>query len=362
MTEGATQPEPATTGFAAKCAIAALKKHNVNVALSPLLRRAGLPEYAFDDPRIRISASGQAKFLEFAAEALEDTAFGLRLAEQSNPREAGLLFYAAAAARTLGEALALFARYSRVANESLRVKLVSHPEGILAEMHVLGISRHHARQNLEFGIAAVMKSLREITGRKIRPTRVAFGHVRAADLPEFKRFFGCPVEFGAASDQLVFSNETLALPLITEDPHLLQVLQPFCDEASKVRNTPIGSLRASVENEIQKRLPHGQAREEMVAKAMALSVRTLSRRLRAEGTTFTEVVDQLRRSLALQYLREPGFTLAQIAWLLGYEGATSFTRAFRRWAGCSPSIARKEKRVSPVDIEPSGPQQDLTSV
>ena len=169
---------------------------------------------------------------------------------------------------------------------------------------------------------------------------MTFAHVRTTDAAEFRHFFGCSVEFGAPSDQLEFSNETLALPLLTADPQLLQTLRPLCEEAARVRHTALGSIRASVENEVQRLLPNGGANADVVAKALALSVRTLSRRLSAEGTTFVEVVDQLRRGLALEYLKEPGFTLSQIAWLLGYEGSTSFNHAFKRWTGCSPSAAR----------------------
>jgi AraC-like DNA-binding protein len=71
----------------------------------------------------------------------------------------------------------------------------------------------------------------------------------------------------------------------------------------------------------------------------------LARRLAAEGTNFAEVVDSLRRRLAAQYLHESGFTLAQIGWLLGYEGPTSFHHAFKRWTGRSPSRARSETRL-----------------
>jgi hypothetical protein len=73
-----------------------------------------------------------------------------------------------------------------------------------------------------------------------------------SDLPAFELFFGCPVEFGASGDQVAFSNETLALPLVTEDRHLLETLRPICDAAAKERGTAIGSLRAGVENEAQK--------------------------------------------------------------------------------------------------------------
>jgi AraC-like DNA-binding protein len=139
------------------------------------------------------------------------------------------------------------------------------------------------------------------------------------------------------------SNESLDIPLTTADPKLLHALKPFCDMAAKARNTKPETLRSAVESEVEKLLPHGKAKAENVAKGLALSLRTLARRLAEEGTTYGEVVDQLRKSQALQYLKDPGMSLAQIAWLLGYEGATSFNHAFRRWTGHSPSVARKEK-------------------
>jgi AraC-like DNA-binding protein len=72
-------------------------------------------------------------------------------------------------------------------------------------------------------------------------------------------------------------------------------------------------------------------------------MRTFSRRLADEGVTYEEVVDQLRRSIALQYIKEPSVSVSQIAWLLGYEGSTSFNHAFRPWTGQSPSTARNQK-------------------
>jgi len=98
-----------------------------------------------------------------------------------------------------------------------------------------------------------------------------------------------------------------------------------------------------VENEVQKLLPHGKARRHSVARTLGLSERTLTRKLADEGATYERVVDQLRQSLALEYLKEPSVSLSQIAWLLGYEEATSFNHAFRRWTGRSPSETRNEK-------------------
>jgi AraC-like DNA-binding protein len=195
------------------------------------------------------------------------------------------------------------------ANEAVRVKLTATPEGLVVEIGFVG-----------------------------------------ADLPEFARFFGWPAEFGravdqgAASDMLEFSNAAVTAPLLTADPKLLKALEPFCDMAAKER-TASDTVRALVEKEVEKLLPHGKAQKRTVAKALAMSTRTLARRLAVKDTTYEEVVDQLRCSLALQYLKDPGMSLSQIAWQLGYEQSPSFNHAFRRWTGRSPSEVRKRKSL-----------------
>jgi AraC-like DNA-binding protein len=345
--EKVPQPLPTVTGIAARLAIATLKERKVPAAR--LLQRAGLSAEDLNVRQQRISAVSQAKFLEYSAEALNDSSFGLHLAVQANPREAGLLYYITSAATNVGEAMALFARYSRIADEAVRVKHAGAGEGLIAEISFVGLPRHTTKHVTEFGVGFTIKALREISGRKICPTHLSFVHARNSDLREFEAFFGCPVEFGASGDQVAFSNETLALRLVTVDPYLLETLRPVCDEAAKQRGTARGSVRAAVENEAQKLLPHGKAQRHRIAKTLGHSERTLTRRLADEGITYEQVLDELRKSLAHQYIKEPGVSLSQIAWLLGYEGTTSFHHAFRRWTGQSPSAARNQKQLPTSD-------------
>ena len=341
--EASVRGLPTTTGFAAREAIAMLRKRNI--ATAPLLLRAGLSEHGLaaaadesDGLAQRVSAVGQCKFLEYAAEAMDESAFGLHLAKQIDPRDVGLYFYASSAARDLGEALALFSRYCRIVNEAFRLTQRSADSAV--EFEFVGLPRHASRHNMEYVVAAIGTALRTMSGRKLAPTKVAFAHNRNSDVREFERFFGCPVEFGAPNTVFQISADALRLPLITADPKLLRVLRPYCDAAAKERNVKPGTLRSAVEAEVEKLLPHGKAKAENVAEALALSLRTLARRLADEGTTYGEVVDQLRKSLATQYLNDPGMSLGQIAWLLGYEGSTSFNHAFKRWTGRSPSADR----------------------
>jgi AraC-like DNA-binding protein len=338
---------PTTTGFAAREAIAMLRKHNI--ATAPLLLRAGLSEHglarAADEANglpLRVPAIGQCKFLEYAAEAMDDSAFGLHLAGRIDPRDVGMYFYAGSAARDVGESLALFSRYCRIVNEAFRLTQRSADSAIVLEY--VGLPRYAARHNMEYVVAGIAVALRTMSGRNVVPAKVAFAHSRNSDVREFERFFGCPVEFGAPSTVFQISADDLRLPLITADPKLLRVLRPYCDAAAKERNVKRGTLRSVVEAEVEKLLPHGKAKAENVADALALSLRTLARRLADEGTTYGDVVDQLRKSLATQYLKDPGMSLGQIAWLLGYEGSTSFNHAFKRWTGRSPSADRHRGR------------------
>jgi hypothetical protein len=146
--EGTWQTLPTVTGFAARRAIAALRKRKL--PLTPFLQRAGLSERNFDNRQHRISATAQGKLLENAAEAVDDSSFGLHLAEEANPREAGLLYYVASAAKDLGEALTFFERYFRIVNEAVHLKLTRAPKGAVVEVSFHGLSRHSIRQNAEF--------------------------------------------------------------------------------------------------------------------------------------------------------------------------------------------------------------------
>jgi AraC-like DNA-binding protein len=339
---------PSAAGFAARQTLAVLREREIPVA--SLLDRAGISEDDLDNRQRRIAAAAQGKLLEYAAEALQDSEFGLHLAQKANLREAGLLFYVASAAEDIGDALALAARYCRIGNEAVRLKLVGSPKGMTVGIKFVGLPRHFAWQNTEFIIAATIKGLREMAGRDFRPTEVTFTLARNSDPGEFERFFGCPVEFSASADRFGLSNETLAMPLVTRDQHLLDTLQPVCEEAAKERNTVYGSLRSLVENEVQKLLPHGRANRQRVAKALGLSERTLAQKLAEEETTYDRVVDHLRQSLALLYMSEPSISLALIAWLLGYEGPTSFSHAFARWTGRSASEARNVPRPDRLKV------------
>jgi len=130
------------------------------------------------------------------------------------------------------------------------------------------------------------------------------------------------------------------LPFIHADGYLNDLLLKYCEAALADRRGDMSQLRTRVENAISSVLPHEKVRVDDVARSLGMSKRTLARRLSDEGLNFTEILQQLRRDLAVRYLDDRKLHVSKIAWLLGFHEASAFTHAFKRWTGKTPREIR----------------------
>jgi AraC-like DNA-binding protein len=325
--------------------LAANRLRGAGTKLGPLLSRVGLTVDQIDNPEQRIDARRQIAFLETAAEALNDEFLGLSLAEEFDCRDLGLLYYAMASSDTLGGALKRASRYSRITNEAIVLQYREALEPTL-RLTYSGIPRHTDRQQIEFCIVAMVRVSRLLSGRQFLPKRVSMMHVRSKGISKFARFLGKDIEFGSDVDEIGFPAGSAEWALLNADPRLNKILLKVCDENLNARKSNNGAFRITVENVIAPLLPHGQAQAHAVAKRLGMSERTLARRLTKEGVTFIEVLQQLKASLASRYLEDDGMPISRIAWLLGFEDASSFSHACRRWTGKSPRELRRFDRAA----------------
>ena len=320
--------------------LAAHRVRKAGIKLEPLLSGVGLTVDQINDPEQRINARNQIAFLKSAAEALDDDVLGLSLAEEFDCRELGLLYYVMESSGTLGDAFKRASRYSRITNEAIVLEYQGTSEPTL-RLTYSGIPRHTDQQQMEFCVVAMVRVSSVLTGRRYFPKRASMMHVRSEGVSKFARLLGKDVEFGGTADEIVFPAGSAEWALIDADPHLNNIILKVCEESLKARKSNRGTFRTTVENTISTLLPHGQAHADVVAKKLGMSERTLARRLAEEGVTFNEVVQQLKASLATRYLEEDGMPISRIAWLLGFEEASSFTHACRRWTGKSPRELRR---------------------
>jgi AraC-like DNA-binding protein len=188
--------------------------------------------------------------------------------------------------------------------------------------------------------AWVLTIARQGTGTKISPLRVELVQARTHG-KALERYFGCRVVCGASRNALVFRRADAALPFVTRNAELLDMLAPQFDIELKRRTESEDSFVDLVRGAIQQRLTGHRPVIDDIAHDLHLSSRTLQRRLQVSGSSFQKVLDEARREMARYYLKNSVLDLAEAPYLLGYEDANSFTRAFRNWEGVPPKHWRE---------------------
>src|SRR5215510_6223429 len=328
---------PTAQGGLSRLAIARLESAGVRVA--PLLGRVGLTPELIADPEERLSVPSQIALLDEAAIALKDDYLGFTLACDFDPRAAGLLYYVMASSQTLGDALKRIARYSQITNEAL---VVGYREGnrLVINLSYSGVPRHSDKHQIEFFMFAAIRICRVLTGQNLLAQHFWISHHRSGDTPEMARFVGTKVEFGADRDEFALNLDARELPLINADPYLNDLLLKYCEATLADKRDDTSQLRTKAENAISSLLPHGRVLVEDVARSLGMSKRTLARKLSDEGLNFTEILQQLRRDLAVRYLDDRKLHISKIAWLLGFNEVSAFTHTFKRWTGKAPSEMR----------------------
>ena len=332
---------PKALGIASRLAYAHGKANGI--AMAPLLERSRLTRRQIEDSSLRLPVADQVEFLNQVAEACGDDLLGLHLAKRCELRASGLFYYVLASSATVHEVCQRGARFSSIVNEGAVQKFIDGRTFGIGVSYT-GVSRHQDRHQVEFWFATMMRLLRQFTGDHVVAQRVRLSHTRTRGTRELNAYFGCTIEFGASVDELHLPRKLAPRPLVHADPYLNRLLLNICEEAIAKRAASRGSIRTQVENAIAAVLPHGGARASVIAKELGLSQRTLARHLTQEGTSFSNVLIEMRRELATRYLEDETLSISQIAWLLGYHDVGAFSHAFRLWTGTTPREAAARMR------------------
>jgi AraC-like DNA-binding protein len=192
--------------------------------------------------------------------------------------------------------------------------------------------------------AWVLSIARHGTGTRLSPLRVEFVQPRP-HMKAIERHFGCPVVCGAPRNAIVFRASDAQRPFVTRNAELLAMLAPQFEEELKQQNGE-ENFAERVRGAIQRKLTGRRPTIEDIADALHISSRTLQRRLQDAGSSFQRVLEEARHQLARHYLNNSALELNEAAYLLGYEDASSFVRAFRTWEGVPPARWREQQRAN----------------
>ena len=309
-----------------------------------LLERVQLSPHLLAQRDQRIAASTYLELLGLGVQRTGDEQLGLHLGEAVRPGYYGVLGYLIMSCATLADALHRQARYAALVGNLGQVDLADEPPRPGLEPQVAHSWQpflpQQQRQLSEETLAGWVTFGHWISGLDIPPTEVRFQHAASADTSEYQRIFRCPVLFDQADNALVFPKRLLATPLGQADAQVRLMLDAYADRLlGEIQQGPSVLDRARME--LSRQLPEVGADLQQIAARLALSPRTLQRRLREAGLSFNHLVDETRQQLVVHYLRDPALELAEIAFLVGFSEPGSLARAFRRWTGQSPGEYRR---------------------
>lgn len=308
------------------------------VDIEALLRDAGLRIAKLGDPAARFSIDDVSVLWEMAVARSGKPNLGLSKELARTYGNLGVVRYAMMACPTLLAALQQLARAMDVVSNAATFALTSHPQGQWLELGHLGGERPVPRQRVEFGMLAMLSFCSWITGRELHPEVVEFVYPDPADARPLRDVFGCDVHFERQANRALLPRAELELPLAARDPTMAELHARLVDD--ELRRLDGAQTSHQVRQLLAARIAHAEPRRQEVAAALHISDRTLQRRLRSEGTSYQQLLDDTRRELAQRYLRGRHDSLRRVADLLGFEDQSNFFRACKRWFGESPGRYR----------------------
>ncbi len=192
--------------------------------------------------------------------------------------------------------------------------------------------------------AWVLSVARMGTGTHVTPLRVEYRQPRE-NVKALERYFGCAVETAGTRNAIVFRAADAERPFVTRNAELLGTLAPQLEAELKAQERVEESFPDRVRRTVQEKLTGRRPAIEEVARTLHISSRTLQRKLQEAGSSYQRVLEESRHQLARHYLNNSALELNEAAYLLGYEDASSFVRAFRTWEGVPPARWREQQRT-----------------
>ena len=263
---------------------------------------------------------------------VDRTGLGLRAAQRFVTSDADLLGYIMSHSATPLEAAHALAEHARLIGDSADFRVDERADTVHVTLGLVG-GKQFLPDAADFGAAIVYRLLRECSQGAARPTEVQLPRPESRGRRAYERFFGAPVIFNTPRIVLTYPRACMAVPFSQSDRHLLTILKAHARE--RLQSLPSADLPDRARAFIAEGLISGDYTLEHVAFRCGMSDRTLRRRLTEAGTSYRDLVDDVRKERAL-HLLEADQSISLIAQHLGFSDPTAFARAFRRWTGNAP--------------------------
>jgi AraC-like DNA-binding protein len=283
-----------------------------------------------EDPELRVPALAVGRLLELAAARGGEPAFGLRMAESRRLSNLGYLGMLARDEPTLRSALEALTHNISLHTDALALRLEQVGDLVSLHEELVTGNGESLRQLMELLVASTFGVVRILMGERWRPRLVCFSHGAPRSDLMHRRVFGKAVEFEHSFNGIVFSASDLDAVNPGADPGMVRYARALLEPALGAQAAPLSDR---IRQLVVLLLPRGQCRVEVVAQELGVDRRTVARGLASEGTTFSQLIYDMRRELLRRYLKDRSRSLTDVSSLLGFSSPSAFARWHRQQFG-----------------------------
>lgn len=303
-------------------------------------RMASCDRSILQDAEMRIAEEEFDRLQDAAADFTKDEHLGLHLGQSIELSSLGILGYVLLHCPTIGDALAAYRRYNVIVCSGIDIELDTEQEETTIRFKVSDPSRQASRHAIEGMVSSLYHILLKLSCRSIVLSRLQFMHHAPEDQREYTAMFGVNPAFESGMTLIRLANEVMQYPIVLSNEGLLNTFEQYAEEA---RNELLHgrTLADQVYKWITECMPAVFPSVTEAAQHFHLSVRSLQTNLKQEHTTYNQLFNKARMAFAIQYLKNPRFTVGEIAYLLQFSEPSAFQSAFKRWTGLPPGQYRR---------------------
>ena len=304
------------------------------ISVSELFRGTGLSAEQMEDPSARMSHHQRLVLYRNAKRLSRRPEIGLLAGTRQRISDYGIYGYALVTSATLRDAFELGLRHLSLAGPTLQVRYRVEKGSAILSSHGMGSLGDLLPFALEFWRSSISTLYGRVLEAPVPTKRMLFDYPAPAYWRSYERIFNCPVEFDAGLMEWHLDESALDMPCPNASPITAKMCQQLCEKMVQERGRETSLVRRIKTECVNS--PQANVGAAEMARRLELSDRTLFRRLAEEHTTYQKIVDEVRTTLAQEYLAQTSLTVEEIAARLGFSEPSNFRRAFKKWVGVAP--------------------------
>jgi AraC-like DNA-binding protein len=306
-----------------------------------LCQKVGLTPAMLQNPDARLPITQVQKLWKEAIDMTGDPHLALHLGESINTVAVGILAYVMMHCPTLGKALEKLCLYQDIVCDGSKTTLTIENDLVYLNLSQLSEDLIYPHYAFESELSIYFSATKVMIGNYLPLKAVHFNYPQYISIEEYFRIFQTKnIVFDSHFTGMVFEKKYLETPILNANPNLFSLFEVHAqDILSNLKSNT--SIAEKVKKEILIELKGEEPTLLKIAKNLGIGVRSIQMKLKEEGVTFQQLLDEIRKNLATKHLKEGKLSTTDIAYLLGYSEPSVFFRSFKKWTGQTPTFYRK---------------------